>query len=73
MSSDRTVQGLGIVSGRMIYAVGEVVLRGADNMAILNRLRTIKSLFPHDTNSLSERNTPRFIDNLYDDALELTR
>jgi hypothetical protein len=48
-TSTDTVQarGIGTLSGRMVYAVGEVALRGIENLAIRRRLGKVISAFPH--------------------------
>lgn len=52
----------------MIYAFGEVALRGIENIAIRRRLRKVISAFPHkDDIAVSH------IETIYDHALEFSR
>lgn len=62
------VQGIGAVSGRMIYAVGDVALRGIENLVIRRRLRKVISAFPH-----SDDIGANDIETIYGYALELSR
>jgi hypothetical protein len=61
-------QGIGTLSGRIIYAFGEVALRGIESLAIRRRLRTVISAFPHQDDILRSD-----IETIYDHALELSR
>jgi hypothetical protein len=67
-TSSDTVTGLGSISGRVVLGLGEVILRGLDNLVILQKLEVIKSAFPHDDNTV-----PDNIGTLYDNVLELSR
>lgn len=60
--------GIGTLSGRVIYAVGEVALRGIDQLAIHSKLRLIDSIFPHDDNARIKN-----MESKYDAVLELSR
>jgi hypothetical protein len=60
--------GIGTVSGRAIYALGEAALRRIDIIAILNKLRVTKGVFPH-----GDETTLPNIETIYDDVLELSR
>jgi hypothetical protein len=62
------VQGIGTLSGRMIYAVGEVALRGVENLAIRRRLAKSISAFPHKDDDIIKD-----IETIYDHAFELSR
>jgi hypothetical protein len=62
------VQGIGTLSGRMIYAVGEVALRGIENLAIRRRLGKVISVFP-----LNDHIAIKDIETIYDHTLELSR
>lgn len=61
-------QGIGALSGRMIYTFGEVALRGIENLVIRRRLGKAISAFPHDDDAAIED-----IETVYDHALELSR
>jgi hypothetical protein len=52
----------------MIYAFGEVALRGIESLAIRRKLRKIVSAFPHEDESVAMD-----IDTIYDHTLELSR
>ena|ERR1700729_2512411 len=67
-SSDGTAEGIGSLGGRALYAFGEAALRGFENLAIRRKLRSIKSLFPHD-----DTDTTKGVERIYDDVLELSR
>jgi hypothetical protein len=60
--------GIGTVSGRAIYALGEAALRRIDVIAILNKLRVVKGAFPHADDTAIPT-----IEAIYDDVLELSR
>jgi hypothetical protein len=62
------VQGIGTLSGRMIYAVGEVALHGVENLAIRRRLAQSISAFPHEDDDIIKD-----IERIYDHAFELSR
>lgn len=62
------VQGIGTLTGRIIYAFGESALRGIENLAIRRRLRKVISVFPHEDESVIKD-----IDMVYDHTLELSR
>ncbi|KIM86350.1 hypothetical protein PILCRDRAFT_322932 [Piloderma croceum F 1598] len=62
------ISGIGALSGRIIYAVGEVAARGLENLAIRRRLGKITSAFPHqDYIAITD------IETIYDHTLELSR
>src|ERR1700683_3863797 len=67
-SSDGTAEGIGSLGGRALHAFGEVALRGFENLAISRKLRSIRSLFPHD-----DTDTTKDMERIYDDVLELSR
>jgi hypothetical protein len=67
-SSDTVEGGIGTLSGRAVYAVGEAALRGLENLAIRRKLRSINSAFPHG-NVVVTKN----METLYNDVLELSR
>jgi hypothetical protein len=67
-TSTETVQGIGTVSGRVIYAVGEVALRGIELLAMRRRLGKVISAFPHQDDI-----TTTDIEKIYDDTLEFSR
>jgi hypothetical protein len=69
-TSTDTVQarGIGTLSGRMVYAVGEVALRGIENLAIRRRLGKVISAFPHQDDIVTSD-----IDTIYDHTLEFSR
>jgi hypothetical protein len=52
----------------VIYAVGEVTLRGIENLAIRRRLGRVISAFPHANDAAIKD-----IETIYDHALELSR
>jgi hypothetical protein len=56
------------LSGRLIYAFGEVALRGVENLAIRRRLGKVISAFPH-----RDGDTIRDIETIYDHTLEFSR
>jgi len=60
--------GIGTLSGRMIYAFGEVALRGVENLAIRRRLAKSISAFPHEDDDIIKD-----IERIYDHAFELSR
>jgi hypothetical protein len=60
--------GIGTVSGRALYALGEAALRRIDIIAILNKLRVVKGVFPHGDDIAIPN-----IEAIYDDVLELSR
>ena len=62
------VQGIGTLSGRLIYAFGDVALRGIENLAIRRRLGKAMKAFPHKDDA-----TTREIEIAYDHTLELSR
>jgi hypothetical protein len=62
------VQGIGTLAGRMIFAVGEVALRGIEHLTIRRRLSKVMSAFPHnDEVGIGD------IETIYDHTLELSR
>jgi hypothetical protein len=62
------VQGIGTLAGRMIFAVGEVALRGIEHLTIRRRLSKVMSAFPrNDEVGISD------IETIYDHTLELSR
>ena len=61
-------EGIGTLTGRAIYAVGEAALRGIEILAIRRKLRMINSFFPHNDDA-----TTKNIEMKYDDVLELSR
>jgi hypothetical protein len=61
-------RGIGTLSGRMIYAIGEVAVRGLENLAIRRRLGKVMSAFPHQDDIVRSD-----IETIYDDTLELSR
>jgi hypothetical protein len=67
-SSNDTAEGIGSLGGRALYALGEATLRGFENLAIRRKLRTIKSIFPHQDTDKNKN-----IEKIYDDILELSR
>jgi len=60
--------GIGTISGRAIYALGAAALRRIDIIAIPNKLRVVKSVFPHGDDT-----TLPNIETIYGDVLELSR
>ena len=60
--------GIGTLSGRAIYALGEAALRRIDIIAILKKLRVIKGVFPHRDDVAIPN-----VEEIYDDVLELSR
>jgi len=67
-TSSDTVSGLGTLSGRVVFGLGNAVLRGVDNLVVRRRLGIIVSVYPHDDDT-----APENIGTLYDDLLELSR
>jgi hypothetical protein len=61
-------QGIGTLSGRAIYAVGEVMLRGIENLAIRRKIGKVITFFPHQDNIGTSD-----IEIIYDHTLELSR
>ena len=64
-----TVEGIGIISGRAIFAFSAAALRRIEILAIHRKLRNITSFFPHAELDAGGKN----IEALYDDVLELSR
>jgi hypothetical protein len=67
-TSTYTVQGIGTLSGRLIYSFGDVALRGIENLAIRRRLGKATKAFPHKDDEAT-----REIETAYDHTLELSR
>jgi hypothetical protein len=67
-TSVETVQGIGTLSGRMIYAVGDVALRGIDLLVLRRRLGKVILAFPHQDDIVTND-----IETIYDDTLEFSR
>lgn len=67
-STSASTVGIGALSGRMIFAVGEVAARGLENLAIRRRLGKVISAFPHQ-NYVAKTD----IGTIYDDTLEFSR
>ena len=61
-------QGIGTLSGRILYAFGEVTLRGIENLTIRRRLGKVISAYPHQDDIAM-----RDIETIYDHTLELSR
>jgi hypothetical protein len=68
-SSDAVEGGIGTVSGRVVYAVGEAAIRGLENLAIRRKLKIIDSAFPHGNDVVAMKN----METIYSDILELSR
>jgi hypothetical protein len=60
--------GMGTLSGRVIYDVGDVPLRAIENLVIRRQLGKALSAFPHKDDVVM-----RNIEAIYDDTLELSR
>lgn len=60
--------GIGTLSGRAIYAVGEFALRGVDRIAIRRQLKLIESAFPHN-----DGDEIKNVEQRYDIIFELSR
>jgi hypothetical protein len=67
-SSNTVEPGIGTLSGRAVYAVGEAALRRLENLAIRRKLNNINATFPH-SNDITIKN----IESIYKDVLELSR
>jgi hypothetical protein len=61
-------QGIGTLSGRVIYEVGDVPLRAFENLVIRRQLGKVLSAFPHEDDVVM-----RDIEIIYDHTLELSR
>ena len=61
-------QGIGTLSGRVIYDVGDIPLRAIENLVIRRQLGKVLSAFPHKDDVVM-----RDIEVIYDDTLELSR
>jgi hypothetical protein len=67
-TTSRTIWGPGALAGKALLALGKWQLRGIEEIVILRRLATISSRFPHTDDTTSSD-----MEQVYDDALELTR
>lgn len=68
-SDEYTIDGgIGSTSGRIIYDLGAVALKGIEALAISKKLRIIDGFFPH-TDDVRGWN----IEAIYSDVLELSR
>ncbi|KAG6809311.1 hypothetical protein H0H93_015918, partial [Arthromyces matolae] len=68
-SSRSTVPGLGVLTGRVIKAIGSIAVTGIDNILVKRRMSTFRPMFPHG------RNVERTGDNgneMYSEILEFT-
>jgi hypothetical protein len=61
-------QGIGSLSGRVIYSVGDVPLRAIEGLVIRRQLGKVLSAFPHEDGVVM-----RDIEIIYDHTLELSR
>jgi hypothetical protein len=61
-------QGIGTLSGKMVYAVGKSALRRIETLAIRRKLAKVLAVFPHkDDSAIND------IETIYDHTLELSR
>jgi hypothetical protein len=64
-----TFSRIGSVPGRLIYGFGKAIIRGVENVVVIQRrISYIQSLCP-----LSDDNPPEDIEQIYYDLLELVR
>ncbi|KAG6844526.1 hypothetical protein H0H87_006182 [Tephrocybe sp. NHM501043] len=67
-SSEFTVRGIGSISGRAIYTIGEYAIHGVENLAILKRIYSIAEILPNaGAMDLKE------VERLYKDLFEFSR
>ncbi|KAG6910814.1 hypothetical protein DXG01_007703 [Tephrocybe rancida] len=67
-SSGYTARGIGSISGRAIYAIGELALQGVENLAVLGRIYYIADMLPN-----ARAMDLKEVERLYKDLFEFSR